>query len=73
MLSLIEVMIGQLNYNYMRMDGSTPISQREGLVRSFNGSSSEEVFVMLLTTRTGGVGISLVGANKVVLVDPGGC
>ena len=64
------------------MDGSTPVVKREGLVRKFN--TDDSIFLMLLTTQTGcelcicfmfidallgGVGISLVAANRVVLTD----
>lgn len=65
------------------MDGSTPVAKREGLVRKFN--TDDSIFLMLLTTQTGsdavytfteslmrllgGVGISLVAANRVVLTD----
>ena len=68
MLNLIEMMIKQLSYNYMRLDGSTAISKREGIISKFKEDDS--VFIMLLTTRTGGVGISLTAANRVVIVDP---
>ncbi len=50
------------------MDGDTPVKKRAALVAQFNRDPS--VFVMLLTTRTGGVGISLTAANRVVLFDP---
>jgi DNA excision repair protein ERCC-6 len=54
--------------NYLRLDGSTPMHRRDAIVSSFNSDPS--IFVMLLTTRTGGVGISLTAANRVVILDP---
>ena len=68
MLNLVEVMIKQLKYTYMRLDGSTMIAKREDIISKYN--SDDDVFIMLLTTRTGGVGISLTAANRVVIVDP---
>ena len=68
MLNLVEVMIKQLKYTYMRLDGSTMIARREDIISKYN--ADDDVFVMLLTTRTGGVGISLTAANRVVIVDP---
>ena len=65
MLNLVEVMIKQLSYSYLRLDGSTTINKRQGIIDSFNNDPS--IFVLLLTTRTGGVGISLTAANRVVL------
>lgn len=68
MLSVIESMVRELGFLYLRMDGSTPVGKRAGLVNRFN--TEKNIFVMLLTTRTGGVGISLTAANRVVLFDP---
>lgn len=38
------------------------------LIDRFNADDS--IFVMLLTTRTGGVGVNLTGADRVILFDP---
>lgn len=70
MLALVEGMLREMRLPCLRMDGSTPVAQRAALVQRFNSSTSSEVFAMLLTTRTGGLGISLTAANKVLLVDP---
>lgn len=40
----------------------------QALIDRFN--ADESIFVMLLTTRTGGVGVNLAGADRVVLFDP---
>jgi DNA excision repair protein ERCC-6 len=68
MLSIIESMVRELGFLYLRLDGCTPVGKRAGIVNKFN--SNPRIFVMLLTTRTGGVGISLTAANRVVLFDP---
>ena len=68
MLNLMEIMMKEFSFRYMRLDGSTPVHRREGIIDTFN--SDDSVFIMLLTTRTGGMGISLTAANRVVLVDP---
>ena len=49
-------------YSYHRMDGSTPIGMRARLVDDFN--NKDNVFVFLLTTKVGGLGINLTGANR---------
>ena len=51
MLSVIESMVRELGFLYLRMDGSTPVGKRAGLVNRFN--TEKNIFVMLLTTRTG--------------------
>ncbi|GME84227.1 unnamed protein product [[Candida] boidinii] len=49
------------NYQFLRMDGTTPISQRQSLVDLFNNDPNYNIF--LLTTRVGGLGVNLTGAN----------
>ena len=50
------------------MDGNTAVGARMKLVDSFN--SNPDMFVFLLTTRVGGLGVNLTGANRVVIFDP---
>ena len=54
---------------YLRMDGSTPVSKRPDLIKKFNSPDSG-VFAFLLTSRVGGVGINLTGADRVILFEP---
>lgn len=68
MLNLVEAMLRDLDMVYLRMDGHTPVQKRQGIIRDFNHTPG--IFVLLLTSRTGGVGISLTAANRVILVDP---
>lgn len=50
------------------MDGTTPVIKRPALVDLFNADPS--IFLFLLTTRVGGLGLNLTGADRVVLFDP---
>lgn len=69
MLDILEKFIGFLGgFNYRRMDGTTPIHTRQGLVDEFNNNPAAHVF--LLTTKVGGLGINLTGANRVIIYDP---
>lgn len=68
MLDIIENMVESDGHCYVRMDGSTPIRQRQDLMDRFN--ADENVFLALLTTRVGGVGLNLIGADRVVIFDP---
>ncbi len=52
----------------MRMDGTSTISKRMGMVDEYNSNS--EVFIFLLTTKVGGLGINLTGADRVLIYDP---
>lgn len=55
-------------FNYLRMDGSTNIGRRQALVDTFNEDKQYHVF--LLTTKVGGLGINLTGADRVIIYDP---
>lgn len=68
MLDILERYMKGKNYSYLRMDGTTAIGSRMELIDTFNHDDS--IFVFLLTTRVGGLGVNLTGANKVVLYDP---
>lgn len=68
MLDIIENMVESDGHCYVRMDGTTPIRQRQDLMDRFN--ADENVFLALLTTRVGGVGLNLIGADRVVIFDP---
>lgn len=72
MLNLIEEFLQspkRAEYKYLRMDGTTPIKQRLQMVDRFNSVTSP-FFIFLLTTRVGGLGINLTGADRVIIYDP---
>ncbi|KAL6718389.1 DNA repair protein rhp26 [Lecanora helva] len=69
MLDILEKFMRSLEgFNYRRMDGTTPIHTRQGLVDEFNSNPNADVF--LLTTKVGGLGINLTGADRVIIYDP---
>ena len=53
---------------YCRLDGSTAVADRLALVDQFNDPSSG-ISVFLLSTRAGGQGLNLTGADTVILHD----
>jgi len=50
-------------HRYMRLDGSSKISERRDMVDDFQ--SKTDIFVFLLSTRAGGLGINLTAADTV--------
>ena len=46
------------------------ITKRQKLVDQFNDPEGKE-FVFLLSSKAGGCGINLIGANRLILFDPG--
>uniref|UniRef100_A0A915BSD9 DNA repair and recombination protein RAD54-like n=1 Tax=Parascaris univalens TaxID=6257 RepID=A0A915BSD9_PARUN len=56
-------------YGYVRLDGSSSIKQRAKIVEKFNDPTSSE-YVFLLSSKAGGCGLNLIGANRLVMFDP---
>ena len=52
----------------MRIDGDTEISEREQMCKDYNKDPS--VFCALLTTKVGGLGLNLIGADRAIILDP---
>ena len=69
MLDILQKFLNNFpDINYRRMDGETPIKDRQDLVDEFN--KSPDLHVFLLTTKVGGLGVNLTGANRVIIYDP---
>ncbi|XP_057704062.1 DNA excision repair protein ERCC-6 isoform X2 [Corythoichthys intestinalis] len=68
MLDILEVFVRENQYSYLKMDGTTTIASRQPLIARYNEDNS--IFVFLLTTRVGGLGVNLTGANRVIIYDP---
>uniref|UniRef100_A0A672LJQ2 DNA helicase n=1 Tax=Sinocyclocheilus grahami TaxID=75366 RepID=A0A672LJQ2_SINGR len=67
MLDIVEILLKHLDHHFVRLDGSTPMAERIGLIDKYN--TNPEIFVFLLSTRAGGQGINLASANTVILHD----
>ncbi|KAK4447060.1 P-loop containing nucleoside triphosphate hydrolase protein [Podospora aff. communis PSN243] len=69
MLDILEEFVKRIGgIRYIRMDGKTPVKHRQTLVDAFNSDPDLDVF--LLTTKVGGLGVNLTGANRVIIFDP---
>ncbi|KAF4555426.1 Chromatin-remodeling ATPase INO80 [Elsinoe fawcettii] len=67
MIDLMEEYLTYRNYKYCRLDGSTKLEDRRDTVAAFQ--SNPEIFVFLLSTRAGGLGINLTSADTVIFYD----
>lgn len=70
MLDIVENELLKKNLpsvTYMRLDGSTDPRDRQSIVRKFNEDPS--IDVLLLTTKVGGLGLNLTGADTVIFVE----
>ncbi|KAM9477156.1 DNA excision repair protein ERCC-6 isoform 2-T2 [Clarias gariepinus] len=68
MLEILEVFVRENGYTFLKMDGTTTIASRQPLITQYN--ENKEIFIFLLTTRVGGLGVNLTGANRVIIYDP---
>ncbi|XP_037942615.1 chromatin-remodeling ATPase INO80-like [Teleopsis dalmanni] len=63
MIDLLEEYMWHRKHRYMRLDGSSKISARRDMVADFQ--TRADIFVFLLSTRAGGLGINLTAADTV--------
>lgn len=68
-LDLIERMCRYKRFGALRLDGTMNINKRQKIVDKFNDPKGSE-FIFLLSSKAGGCGINLIGANRLVLMDP---
>ncbi|KAI9805148.1 MAG: hypothetical protein M1825_000982 [Sarcosagium campestre] len=67
-LDYLEERFKKSKRKYARLDGKVKISMRQGNTKRFNDPNSS-VDVYLISTRAGGLGLNMIGANRVVLFD----
>ncbi|EEB06822.1 ISWI chromatin-remodeling complex ATPase ISW2 [Schizosaccharomyces japonicus yFS275] len=66
-LDILEFALKSMDVKYLRMDGSTPVETRQGLIDMFSTKPKYKLF--LLSTKAGGFGINLTAANVVIMYD----
>lgn len=67
LLDLLEILLNHMEMKFLRLDGSTPIAERQHLIDTYSTDTSIPVF--LLSTKAGGLGINLTAADTVILHD----
>ncbi|KAG5454094.1 DNA repair and recombination protein RAD54-like [Clonorchis sinensis] len=68
-LDLFERLCSMRGYIYVRLDGTMTIKKRAKIVERFNDPTSQE-FIFMLSSKAGGCGLNLIGANRLVMFDP---
>lgn len=66
-LDIIQNLMNSAQMVSCRLDGSTPAKQRDSIVNTFNRNPS--IFAFLLSAKSGGVGLNLIGASRLILFD----
>ncbi|RKP40221.1 SNF2 family N-terminal domain-containing protein, partial [Dimargaris cristalligena] len=67
MIDLMEEYLTYRQYTYLRLDGSSKISERRDMVTDWQ--TRDDIFIFLLSTRAGGLGINLTAADTVIFYD----
>jgi len=68
LLDILEAYISSKGYTHCRLDGSTRTDVRQQMVKEFN--TNQSIFIFLLSTKAGGLGLNITGANTVIIFDP---
>ncbi|KAF8806665.1 hypothetical protein BYT27DRAFT_7233998 [Phlegmacium glaucopus] len=66
-LDILEIFLNFHGYLYLRLDGATKIEDRQYITERFN--ADPRIFCFISSSRSGGVGINLTGADTVVFYD----
>ncbi|KAI8072982.1 SNF2 family N-terminal domain-containing protein [Gongronella butleri] len=66
-LDILEAFLNMHGYRYLRLDGATKVERRQFLTERFN--SDPRITCFILSTRSGGLGINLTGADTVIFYD----
>ncbi|MCQ2817816.1 MAG: SNF2-related protein, partial [archaeon] len=67
LLDILEDYMSKKKFTYFRMDGSTQIADRRDMINEFQ--TNPKIFAFLLSTRAGGLGVNLTGADTVIFYD----
>ncbi|KAJ5665092.1 uncharacterized protein N7477_007540 [Penicillium maclennaniae] len=66
-MDYLDKLLKKSGRKFLRLDGKTLSAQRQSLCKRFNTSNTEQIF--LISTRAGGLGLNITGANRVVIFD----
>ncbi|KAK6496580.1 swr1 complex component [Arthrobotrys musiformis] len=66
-LDILEEFLNIHGHRYLRLDGATKVEQRQILTERFNNDN--RILVFILSSRSGGLGLNLTGADSVIFYD----
>lgn len=67
MLDILEEYLKIRKHQFLRFDGSTAVVERQAIIDEY--IENKEIFVFLLSTKAGGLGINLIAADTVIIHD----
>lgn len=68
-LQVIQDCLSTQSMTHVRLDGSTPANKRQEIVDKFNRSPQSTCFAFLLSAKSGGCGLNLIGGSRLILYD----
>lgn len=68
-IDLFQRLCDMRGYKWTRLDGTMTTKKRDKIVQRFNDPTTSE-FVFLLSSKAGGCGLNLIGANRLIMFDP---
>ncbi|XP_044968034.1 helicase-like transcription factor CHR28 [Hordeum vulgare subsp. vulgare] len=68
MLNVLELSLNSNFINFRRLDGSMSLDDREEAVQEFK--ADPEVRVMLMSLKAGNLGLNMIAASHVIMLDP---
>ncbi|KAI8615559.1 SNF2 family N-terminal domain-containing protein [Chytriomyces sp. MP71] len=68
-LDVVQGLLQSKNMTFLRLDGQTDSSKRQNLVDQFNRTPASTFFCFLLSAKAGGLGLNLIGASRLFLLD----
>ncbi|KAG0623190.1 hypothetical protein M758_3G155200 [Ceratodon purpureus] len=70
MLNCLEGPLSDAGFRFVRLDGSMTSKKRQAALTSFHSKDPESPTIFLLSLKAAGVGLNLVSASRVYMVDP---
>ena len=67
MIDILEKFMSYHGFTYLRLDGKIKPEERLSIMERFN--HDKKIFCLLLSTRAGGLGVNLIGADTVIFYD----
>lgn len=67
LLDIIEEFLIFRSYKYTRLDGNMKVQTRVDAMKEFN--NDPDCFLMIISTRAGGLGLNLTSADTVIIFD----
>ncbi|KAD5508657.1 hypothetical protein R6Q59_030705 [Mikania micrantha] len=67
-LDLLQIPLSRNNISFVRLDGTLNQQQREKVIKQF--SEENDILVLLMSLKAGGVGINLTAASNAFVMDP---